>query len=71
MTILETILIASLWIIVGVWICHKRDWYKGDRFKEFNPGDERIYRCIMCIIVSPISLLTALFTEFVIRDWHN
>lgn len=76
MTNLEIILTISIWIIVGFWISHKRDWYKGSRYTsaEFMPNpteSDRILRIIMGILASPISLLVAFIIEFVIRDWEN
>lgn len=63
MTTLEIILIASLWIITGLWICFKRDWYS-----EMNNNG---YYCLLAILLTPINLILVIIKEFFIRKWDN
>ncbi len=61
--ILNIILIAILWIIVGVWICWKRDWYWDWEMNHVL--------CIIVIILAPINLLLTIFSEYILEKWRN
>ncbi len=59
------ILIGILWVIVGIWIAFKRDWYK-----EAPNGDES-FCCWVSVIFAPINLIIVLFKVFVIKPWNK
>lgn len=61
--ILNIILIAILWIIVGVWICWKRDWYWDWEMSQLL--------CVIVIILAPINLLLTIFSEYILEKWKN
>ena len=60
---MTTILVAILWLIVGVWICFKRDWY--------YMWDFPILACILSIVLAPINLFATIFSEYVVDKWNN
>ncbi len=67
MTHLEIILIGIVWVFIGIFICHKRNWYK-----HYDAYDERKEVMILfTIICSPMALIVALFREFLLDDWNN
>jgi len=69
MTNLEIILTAIIYIIVGLWICWKRNWYK-DRFNYTGLNDGSI--CIVfALLFMPINLLIIFIDEFLLRKWDN
>ena len=65
MTNLEIKLSIILYIIVGLWLCYKRDWY------DTNTGEEQFFICGIAIILMPINLLIILVKEFILSDWDN
>jgi len=68
MTPLEIVLLILLWIFVGAFICHKRNWYK----HRANNYDDKEDAFIFCTFVfAPIALIIALFREFILDDWNN
>lgn len=60
MTGLEITLIIILYIALGLWICQKRKWYRGD-----------VERCVFSIIVMPINLIIIIFREFILGEWSE
>lgn len=58
-----------IWIVIGLWINHKRRWYRGYNF-EGGENDRKFY-CVMNIFFSPISLILAFFKNFLINPWNN
>ena len=58
-----------IWVVVGLWINHKREWYRGYDF-YYGEDDRKLY-CVMNIILSPLSLIIAFFKEFLIKPWNN
>lgn len=65
MTGLEILLFIALYIIVGLWVCYKRDWY--DASADTN-GDQ-ILICTIATIGMPLNLIIVFFSEFLIRKW--
>jgi hypothetical protein len=57
------ILIAILWLIIGVWICWKRDWY--------IRMDSHVAFCIFAVILAPISLLLAIINQVILAKWED
>ena len=62
-----TIFIMSIfiWIVVGLWINHKRNWYNGE------DTDTRELSCAFNLILAPIALIIVFFKEFLINPWNN
>ena len=65
MTTLEIVLIAILWIFVGAFISHKRNWY------EHLYSDEPALNICFNLLAAPIALIIALFKEFILDSWNN
>jgi hypothetical protein len=63
--LIATIAYVSLYIILGFWVCFKREWY-GNLYAE-----EQIFAVVGTVVFMPILLIIALFKEFVWRDWDN
>lgn len=59
------LLIIILWVITGVWISFKRDWYDC----EYNAKDEREIAIALNIMFAPIALIIALFRVFFVNGW--
>jgi len=66
MTNLEIILTAIIYLIIGLWICWKRDWYPDDISNGINP-----VTVIFALIFMPINLLIIFIDEFVLKKWNN
>jgi surface polysaccharide O-acyltransferase-like enzyme len=66
MLVIETIL---LWVIVGVWICYKRNWY--EHINSYNEDTTANFVCGCTIVFAPISLLLALFDVFIKNNWKK
>ena len=54
-----------IWIIIGVWVAYKRNWY--DKFEYVDPP---VY-VFMSVALGPIALLIAFFSEMVFKKWDN
>jgi len=70
MSNIEISLFIILYIIIGVWICYKRDWYYGTT----HSFDELIIQtssvCVIYgIILMPLNLIVVFFREFILRRW--
>jgi hypothetical protein len=63
MTPLEVIFTIFIWIVVGIWICYKYNWY--DKTTDWGFG------VFFTIIFSPLSLVFAFFEVFLIKPWKN
>lgn len=67
MTTFEIISLILLWIIVGVWISYKRNWYK-----DFDYEDDVHVFCIgLNILFSPIALVFVLCSRLFIEPWEQ
>ena len=66
MIIIETIFI---WLVIGVWICYKRNWYK--HLPSYSDDSTPNFVCGCVIVFSPIALLIALFSVFIIDSWKK
>ena len=67
MTCLEIILIVVLWIILGLFICSKRDYYK----KEVEDNEGLFFMNFIAIIFAPINFLITFLKVYFINDWDN
>jgi len=65
MVVLNFITILFIWVVIGVWISFKRNWYK-HRAKEMTEN-----AIFFNIIFSPICLILAGFNEFILKKWKN
>jgi hypothetical protein len=65
MTTLETIFIILFWIILGFWLCYKRNWYKDWGF----PDNEAI--CVATILFSPVALVLQFIKFFIVKEWRE
>jgi len=64
MNTLIVTLIIIIWIFIGGFICHKRNWYR-------NLNDDKEMNIAFSFILSPIALLVAIFREMILDDWDN
>ena len=69
MEIIIIIMTIFIWIVVGLWINYKREWYRGYNFE--GGEDDRKLHCAINVILSPISLIIAFLQEFLIKPWNN
>lgn len=58
--VIETI---TLWIIIGAWICYKRDWYESSE----APG----LWIVVATVFMPINFLIIFFQMFILDKWNN
>lgn len=59
-----TIIFASiLYLITGLWICYKREWY----YTYDNPS----LVCWIATILMPINLIFVFVAVFLIDEWDN
>lgn len=56
-------LILICWILIGIWINFKRDWYE----KAYEPT----VFCWFSVICAPLNFFIVLYSEFIKRDWEN
>ncbi len=52
-----------LYIITGVWLCYKRDWYQESEKREFI--------CVLAVILAPLNLLWNFVQVFLIDNWKK
>ena len=51
------------WLLIGYFICVKRNWYGDNKDKQFLVAGN--------LILSPIALLIAFVRIFIIGEWKN
>lgn len=51
-----------MWVVIGVWICYKRNWYK--YLADYNDDSTPNFVCGCTIVFAPMSLILALFDVF-------
>jgi len=69
MTNLEITLTVIIYLIIGLWICWKRNWYS-NRFKYTGLDDGGICT-VFALLFMPINLFIVLVDELVLREWDN
>jgi hypothetical protein len=69
MTTLEIWLILILWVIIGCFICYKRDWY--DSYDKQVDGPPARFVIIVAIVLMPINFLLVFFQRFFLDPWDN
>lgn len=62
MTTLEIIFILIFWIILGFFICYKRNWY-------VDEGEEQNITCVFGIIFAPINFIVTFIKRYFIESW--
>jgi hypothetical protein len=62
----EIIVIIFMWLVLGFFICIKKDWYHHLRNKV---GEDQTGSIILTIIGMPLVLLYHFIMRFIIRDW--
>jgi len=67
MSNLEILLLCIIYLILGIWVCYKRNWYKNQNLILCGV----VFYSIFAIILMPINLIIVLFCEFIIKDWEN
>lgn len=61
--------IIALWVIIGIWICWKRQWY----INQVEDDDRSFanFICILNIAFMPLAVFISFLNEYVIRKWNN
>ena len=62
---MQIVELIFIWIIVGVWITYKRNWYIDS---EDWDGD---FICIINIVFAPLALIIAFFRIFIMGSWKK
>lgn len=68
MTTLEIILSLILYILIGLWITYKRNWYKSSILN--SDGDIFTFN-LFAVLLMPFNLIIVILREFIIREWNN
>jgi hypothetical protein len=69
MTILEFTLSLIIYLIIGLWMCWKRNWYSNNF--DIYGNNNASYFITFSLIFMPINLIIILLKEFVLREWDN
>jgi hypothetical protein len=64
MTALEIILIIIIWVILGLFICHKRNWY-------VEEGTDANFACVFALALAPFNFTLTFFKVYLIDKWKN
>jgi hypothetical protein len=66
---MEIVQSIFIWVVIGVWICYKRNWYKDtyDNFSDTTPN----FVCGCTIVFAPIALILAFFDVFIKNSWKK
>lgn len=65
MTILEQVLTGLLWLILGLFICNKANWYKNRIIEE-----AQLMSCIFTVLCAPVVFVYDFVNRFFIQKWH-
>lgn len=72
MTPFEIISLILLWVIVGVWISYKRNWYKDLRNShKYNRAVDRGDAIATNIMLAPLVLLIVLIFRLFVEPWEQ
>lgn len=67
---LLVLIIGLAWMIIGVWICWKRNFYAG-----FYEGDHlvdlQVVHNLLAVLFMPLNLMFIVTLEFILGDWDN
>jgi len=63
MTNLEIILSIALYLIIGLWLSYKREWYKHD--------EDQVLSMLFAIAFMPLNFITIIIRELILRKWNN
>lgn len=67
MEVVVLIMTIFIWVVVGLWINHKREWYTNSGWNKDKITDLRFTN----ILLAPFALILAFFKEFLIKPWNN
>lgn len=59
------IAIVSWWLVIGIWISYKRNWYSSE--DDFGFESLAIFANV---IFAPISIIIVILREIVLRNWN-
>lgn len=59
--IIAFLLLSLIYLIIGVWLCYKRNWYLNSSASEI--------RIIMATLVAPLNLIWLLVRVFIVDEW--
>lgn len=66
---MEVVQWIFMWLVIGTWICYKRNWYKDttDYANDSTPN----FICGCTIVFAPIALILAFFDVFIKNNWKK
>lgn len=67
MTTLEIVLILILWVILGLFICYKRDWYPEKDYNDMPSG----VRITFATVLAPLNFIVVFTQMFFLNKWDN
>jgi hypothetical protein len=67
MTAFETISLILLWVITGIWISFKRNWYKDFGYETDGQG----FCIALNLLFAPIVLVFTLCSRLFIEPWEK
>lgn len=56
-----------IWVILGLFICYKRNWYEAYSNIEIEPT----FACFMAIVFAPINFIVVFFKLFFLNKWED
>lgn len=68
MSVFEIVSLIFIWVVVGVWICYKNNWFKEYHWLK-SSGESHYSVCPFAIIFCPFLLLAEFFRVFIIKRW--
>ncbi len=66
---MENFLIFVLWVIIGLWLAFKRNWYK--QYDDDDDFDFDKVCCIASVIGMPINFIIIFTKVFLINKWDD
>ncbi len=57
------ILIGILWIIIGIWICYKRQWY--------YQANNNFGFCVLAVLLTPLNIIWTIIDIYCVSKWNN
>lgn len=69
MTSLEIFLLIVLWVIIGAFICYKRDWYS--TYDGVNTPPSQGVAIFIAVLFMPINFGIVFFKRMLLEKWDN
>lgn len=66
MEMIVFIMSIFIWVVVGLWINHKRNWYK-----QLIDKDTREASYFFNVLLAPFALFLAFIRIFILNPWNN